>query len=526
MMSEINPKDTKAILIGVSEYQDKANFVSAAPIKNNVPKIKALLQDPLILGLPDENILVYTQNERHDEILDGIESFLDKEFTDTVIFYFAGHGYKTKNGDFYMVTNNSRAKRIKYTSLPWSEIKNILQKGNGIQQRFYLLDACHSGAATLSADDNVLEIEKGSALIAAASEDEKAYFDKNNTFTDFSNAFIQTLENGADNIELEAFDANYIHDNINKILKQTDNCFDTQIKKNDKIDNVTFFKNKKYDPSRKIEKEADILFEQGNYKDAIILYYKAKDLISSKYLMQQINKCSEYIEVIAKQKSNQIINPVQSYNEFIQRNNNNEDIKTGYPKTDKDIIWQDDKHGVFTDPRDGQKYKVVKIGNQIWLAENLNFTQGIPHITDDKKWWNLENNNIDQAWCYYDNKNENGKTYGALYTYAAALRAAPPGWHLPTIQEFETLLNNYGGEGEKAYKALIKSGKSDFNILFGGCRDFYGSFDVESYHPCFWSATEEDDSVAWGCFLYSSDETVFMGINNESVGFSVRLLRD
>ncbi|MEA3450393.1 MAG: caspase family protein, partial [Bacteroidota bacterium] len=178
-MAKINSKDTKAILIGVSEFQDKANFVNAAPIKNNVPKIKELLRDPVILGLPDENILVFTENEKHDEILKGIKTFLS-ESVDTIIFYFAGHGYKTKNGDFYMVTNNSYADWIASTAIPWKTIKNMLQQGSGIQQRFYILDACHSGAATLSADENMLEIPKGSAIIAAASEDEKAYFNKKN----------------------------------------------------------------------------------------------------------------------------------------------------------------------------------------------------------------------------------------------------------------------------------------------------------------------------------------------------------
>ena len=297
----IEPSQTKAILIGVSEFQDKQNFVNAPPIKNNILKLEKLLQDTAILGLPKENIIVFNQNERHDDILDGIETFLKEDFADTVIFYFAGHGYKTKVGDFYMVTHNSRASRMRSTSIHWNDIKAMLQKGAGIEQRFYILDACHSGAATLDADEKMLDIEKGSALLAAASEEEKAYFNKKEKYTDFTSAFIQTLEKGAENTEVEAFDVDFIHENINSILANTDNRFDTQIKKTDKIDNVFFFKNKRYDDEIKVRmkisgllKRADSFIEKEDYDTAEILLEKAqtdtKNLRNKKQLLTQIEK--------------------------------------------------------------------------------------------------------------------------------------------------------------------------------------------------------------------------------------------
>ena len=61
------------------------------------------------------------------------------------------------------------------------------------------------------------------------------------------------------------------------------------------------------------------------------------------------------------------------------------------------------KTGVFTDSRDGQTYKWVKIGEQVWMAENLNYTKNNAfqrHITDDKEW---KNNNKYDGFCYYDN---------------------------------------------------------------------------------------------------------------------------
>lgn len=191
-----------------------------------------------------------------------------------------------------------------------------------------------------------------------------------------------------------------------------------------------------------------------------------------------------------------------------------------------DIVWQDDKHGTFTDPRDGQSYKVVKIGEQVWMAENLNYTQGIPHITDKAQWDKLDRNNTDAAWCYYENKTENGDKYGALYTYAAALQVAPEGWHLPTKEEFEALLKQFGGAGENAYKALTEGGNSDFNVRYAGWRNVNGAFHWMGSTTSFWSATWDDNTGAWNCHLKAGGKVARIRYDYKSVGLSVRLLRD
>ena len=102
----------------------------------------------------------------------------------------------------------------------------------------------------------------------------------------------------------------------------------------------------------------------------------------------------------------------------------------------------------FTDSRDGKTYKTVKIGNQTWMAENLNFTTA------------------EGSWCY-DDDTVNCNKYGRLYSWETARDVCPAGWHLPSKAEFETLLSNVGGSGSNAYYALKDCGSSGFNALFG-----------------------------------------------------------
>lgn len=82
--------------------------------------------------------------------------------------------------------------------------------------------------------------------------------------------------------------------------------------------------------------------------------------------------------------------------------------------------------GTMKDPRDGKTYKTVKIGNQVWMAENLNYKMGV-----EKRHNGLV---VDGSWCYGD-KPANCKKYGRLYSYRFAKIACPDGWHLPSERE-------------------------------------------------------------------------------------------
>ena len=95
----------------------------------------------------------------------------------------------------------------------------------------------------------------------------------------------------------------------------------------------------------------------------------------------------------------------------------------------------------MTDPRDGKKYKTVVIGTQTWMAENLDY--------DMLYSWNIVSE-------------KTGRHYGRAYPWKVALHACPEGWHLPSVKEFQELLEFLGG------KNVPKKGKKLLSRRFGG----------------------------------------------------------
>ena len=138
----------------------------------------------------------------------------------------------------------------------------------------------------------------------------------------------------------------------------------------------------------------------------------------------------------------------------------------------------------FTDPRDGKVYRTAKIGNQVWMAENLNF-------------------DCPGSWCY-ENNPENAEKYGRLYDWETAKKACPPGWHLPDYDEWQTLVDFAGGNEIAGKKLKAKNGWNNngngtdefgFSALPGGYSD--GSFNYVGDYGYWWSASEYDNDNAY-----------------------------
>jgi uncharacterized protein (TIGR02145 family) len=109
----------------------------------------------------------------------------------------------------------------------------------------------------------------------------------------------------------------------------------------------------------------------------------------------------------------------------------------------------------FTDSRDGQKYRTVKIGSQIWMAENLKatiFNDGtpIPEVPDYNIWVTLKS----PAYTWYDGTISNRSPYGALYNHYSVStgKLCPTGWHVPSDEEWKTLEISLGMTKKEADK--------------------------------------------------------------------------
>ena len=164
-------------------------------------------------------------------------------------------------------------------------------------------------------------------------------------------------------------------------------------------------------------------------------------------------------------------------------------------------------YGIFTDNRDGHVYKIEKIGNQVWIVENLHYKTS------------------SGCWAY-DNDEGKASKYGYLYDYETAKTACPNGWKLPSKSDFDTLLENCGDDEKAAYKALITGGDSGFSTLFGGCRYDDGNFYGLNHYAHFWSTTQHSSKFGWFLYLYGNHKKAGIGNFHKSYGFSVRCLQD
>jgi len=170
----------------------------------------------------------------------------------------------------------------------------------------------------------------------------------------------------------------------------------------------------------------------------------------------------------------------------------------------------------FTDSRDGKTYRKVTIGEQTWMAQNLNYDV------------------IDNSWCY-NNSVDNCNKYGRLYTWNAATTACPAGWKLPDTADWNRLVTAVGGS-MAGTKLTAKSGWDyngggtddyGFSALPGGYRNSDGSFGNAGNIGNWWTAAEYDDGDrAYHRFTKGRGDGVTGGYSGKSEAFSARCVED
>ena len=224
-------------------------------------------------------------------------------------------------------------------------------------------------------------------------------------------------------------------------------------------------------------------------------------------------------------------------------------------------------YGLMQDLRDGQYYKTVQIGDQVWMAENLNYDPG---DVSSMGTWAMN--------ACYGNLPENCAKYGRLYTWEVAMNSkscgyglsckpsgtvrgiCPEGWHLPSLDEFITLIEPMASDIDKydddngtgkyfdAGKMLKSqtgwkpssfgdyysqsSNESGFTALPGGGIDGARKFSLIEEYAYFWSASEYEgvygyeQNVAYSLQLEHARYTAYLGMETKTNVASVRCIQN
>lgn len=141
----------------------------------------------------------------------------------------------------------------------------------------------------------------------------------------------------------------------------------------------------------------------------------------------------------------------------------------------------------FTDKRDGNIYRTITIAGVTWMSENLRYQ-------------------TKNGAFYFDNDSNNIPEYGLLYEWETALNVCPVGWHLPTGNEFQNLINNLDQKETWGNKA---SDPASFGIQLGGMQDYEGIFSEMDESGYYWTSTEyEKNNAEYFSYLLIDDKPV------------------
>lgn len=206
--------------------------------------------------------------------------------------------------------------------------------------------------------------------------------------------------------------------------------------------------------------------------------------------------------------------------------NNDTTGNTTERSLDNDFIGL--RKGSYRDPDDKIKYKWVKIGKHVWMAEN------------SKKYVDTTNS------FYYKNNERIGKELGYLYTWDGAQKACPTGWRLPTAKEWRNMVLYLGMDRKVAQhlksdidpyssdfywrhadNATKPDNSSGFSALYSGYRTDKMKF-YKGISAGFWTSTEKDDDTekAYFFMIPGTYDEVYYTSGSKDFGFSVRCVKD
>jgi len=201
----------------------------------------------------------------------------------------------------------------------------------------------------------------------------------------------------------------------------------------------------------------------------------------------------------------------------------------------------------FKDERDGNTYKWVQIGNQIWMAQNLAW---LPEVSPSGSgsliapfYYVYDYNGFDVTEAKSTN---NYDKYGVLYNWEAAKVSCPSGWHLPTDEEWQIMEQYLGmsnqdldsdrfrNSGEIADKLRLSSawkfsGQNPLSVGFNakpaGYRSRGGSYKYDGDYTAYWTNSQNNYHAIYRG-IYHFNNGIYRNYFYKSGGFSVRCIKD
>ncbi len=207
----LNHKNTIALLIGASEFpkDTEGNLKPIPNIEVNIQKLKKVLMDKNIVGIPEQNITVSFNESKADiekRLFHLIDATQNSKYN--LLIYYSGHGYpdfSAGNYNIYLATHSTNSRIIAQGAIKINDLANYI-KGCNSKQKIIILDACYSGEIHLSGAmgeiNSHMKVEmnkfEGSFVISSTSKDNFSLFTTHKSVepTYFTGELINVLENG------------------------------------------------------------------------------------------------------------------------------------------------------------------------------------------------------------------------------------------------------------------------------------------------------------------------------------------
>lgn len=161
----------------------------------------------------------------------------------------------------------------------------------------------------------------------------------------------------------------------------------------------------------------------------------------------------------------------------------------------------------ITDNRDGTDYKTIEINGNTWMVQNMNYSK------------------ISACWCYENAEVECEKN-GRLYSYEAAGKACPGGWHLPSETDFTNLFSNAVSEMERITELSV-GGSSGFNLQFAGYRSGLGAYFGRGNQVGYWLESTSKKKNRTAMYFDKNSKTIkVIIVKNMEIAYSVRCVKN